>query len=122
MSFFLAVRFDALIYLKRIISFFESNLIVLLCKREMISQIIRKTAFLFYAEKRTNGSTLYSFATNRQTLLLTFSVVCFSYFTIIFDEYNFSNFLISSSKVSGVVAYKALGIIISLSLGRFSLL
>ena len=39
-----------------------------------------------------------------------------------FAEYRDSNFLISVSNVSGVVANKALGIIIDLSLERLSLL
>ena len=39
-----------------------------------------------------------------------------------FAEYRASNFLISVSNVSGVVANKALGIIIDLSLERLSLL
>ena len=39
-----------------------------------------------------------------------------------FEEYRASNFVISVSNVSGVVANKALGIIIDLSLERLSLL
>ena len=79
------------------------------------------STFINHSEKRRNGFTLYLFATLIQTLLPMFSVVNFKYFTISFVEYSASNFRISVSNVSVVVAYKALGIIIALSLERLSL-
>jgi hypothetical protein len=66
------------------------------------------TAFLNYSEKRRNGFTLYLFATLIHTLLMIFSVVNFKYLTISLVEYSASNFRISVSNVSGVVANKAL--------------
>ncbi len=91
------------------------------CNSMMAKIIAGVTALINYSEKRRNGFTLYLFATLIQTLLLIFSVVNFRYLTMSLVEYSASNFRMSASNVSGVVAYKALGIIIALSLERLSL-
>lgn len=92
------------------------------CNSMMALIIAGVTAFINYSKKRTNGFTLYLFETLIHTLLLIFSVVNCKYLTISLVEYSASNFRISVSNVSGVVANKALGIIIAASLERLSLL